>query len=58
MTGWLQRRALRTIHEFRARLARYKLQERRIARVGLAAATQDTAARWGPTTPVFRAVSS
>ncbi|HEY3219630.1 MAG TPA: 1-acyl-sn-glycerol-3-phosphate acyltransferase [Gemmatimonadales bacterium] len=36
MTGWLSRRALRTIHEFRARLARYKLQERRLARAALA----------------------
>lgn len=36
MSGWLSRRALRTIHEFRARLARYKLQERRIARAALA----------------------
>ncbi len=35
MSGWLSRRALRTIHEFRARLARYKLQERRIARAAL-----------------------
>jgi glycerol-3-phosphate O-acyltransferase len=34
--GWLRRRALRTIHEFRARLARYKLQERRVARAALA----------------------
>ena len=33
--GWLRRRALRTIHEFRARLARYKLQERRLARAAL-----------------------
>ena len=36
MSGWLSRRAVRTIHEFRARLARYKLQERRIARAALA----------------------
>jgi len=35
VSGWLSRRALRTIHEFRARLARYKLQERRIARAAL-----------------------
>jgi glycerol-3-phosphate O-acyltransferase len=34
--GWLRRRALRTIHEFRARLGRYKLQERRLARAALA----------------------
>jgi len=33
--GWLRRRALRTIHQFRARLARYKLQERRLARAAL-----------------------
>jgi len=31
----LRRRALRTIHQFRARLARYKLQERRLARAAL-----------------------
>ncbi len=36
MSGWLSRRAVRTIHQFRARLARYKLQERRIARAALA----------------------
>ncbi len=36
MSGWLSRRALRTIHEFRAHLARYKLQERRIALAELA----------------------
>jgi glycerol-3-phosphate O-acyltransferase len=36
VSGWLSRRAVRTIHEFRARLARYKLQERRIARAALA----------------------
>lgn len=36
MSGRLSRPALRTIHEFRARLARYKLQERRIARAELA----------------------
>jgi len=34
--GWLRRRTLRTIHKFRTRLARYKLQERRIARAALA----------------------
>ncbi len=34
--GWWRRRALRTIHQFRARLARYKLQERRLARAALA----------------------
>jgi glycerol-3-phosphate O-acyltransferase len=34
--GWLRRRALRTIHQFRTRLARYKLQERRLARAALA----------------------
>ena len=36
MTGWLGRRALRTIHEFRTRLARYHLQQRRTAKVALA----------------------
>jgi glycerol-3-phosphate O-acyltransferase len=36
VSGWLSRRAVRTIHEFRARLARYKLQERRLARAALA----------------------
>lgn len=36
MSGRLSRPALRTIHEFRARLARYKLQERRITRAELA----------------------
>ena len=36
MRGWLRRRALRTIHQFRTRLARYKLQERRLARAALA----------------------
>ncbi len=36
MSGWLSRRAVRTIHKFRARLARYKLQERRLAREALA----------------------
>ena len=36
MSGWLSRRTLRTIHEFRTRLGRYKLQERRIARAALA----------------------
>ena len=28
MKGWLRRRALRTVHEFRTRLARYQLQQR------------------------------
>ena len=37
MTGWLGRRALRTIHEFRARLARYHLQQRKVAKAALAA---------------------
>jgi len=37
VTGWLGRRALRTIHEFRARLARYHLQHARVAKVALAA---------------------
>jgi len=36
VTGWLSRRALRTIHQFRTRLGRYKLQERRLARAALA----------------------
>src|SRR5207302_2372649 len=36
MTGWLGRRALRTIHEFRARLARYHLQQRKVAKATLA----------------------
>jgi len=36
VTGWLGRRALRAIHEFRARLARYHLQQRRAARAALA----------------------
>lgn len=36
MTGWLGRRALRAIHEFRTRLARYHLQQRRIAKAALA----------------------
>ena len=35
MTEWLRRRALRTIHEFHARLARYQLQQRRQARDAL-----------------------
>jgi glycerol-3-phosphate O-acyltransferase len=37
VTGWLGRRALRTIHEFRTRLARYHLQQRRVAQAALAA---------------------
>ncbi len=36
MTGWLGRRALRTIHEFRIRLARYHLQQRGAAKATLA----------------------
>ena len=36
MTGWLGRRALRAIHEFRTRLARYHLQQRRAAKIALA----------------------
>lgn len=36
MSGRLSRPALRAIHEFRARLARYKLQERRVTRAELA----------------------
>jgi len=37
VTGWLGRRALRTIHKFRARLARYHLQQRSVAKAALAA---------------------
>src|SRR5207237_776494 len=37
VTGWLGRRALRTIHQFRTRLARYHLQQRRAAKAALAA---------------------
>ena len=37
MTGWLGRRALRTIHQFRTRLARYHLQQRRTAKAALIA---------------------
>ncbi len=36
MSGRVSRPALRAIHEFRARLTRYKLQERRLAREALA----------------------
>ena len=36
MRGWLRRKALRTLHEFRTRLARYKLQERRLVKAALA----------------------
>jgi glycerol-3-phosphate O-acyltransferase len=36
VTGWLGRRALRTIHEFRTRLARYHLQQRGAAKAALA----------------------
>lgn len=36
MRGWLRRHALRTIHQFRARLGRYKLQERRLTKAALA----------------------
>jgi glycerol-3-phosphate O-acyltransferase len=36
VTGWLGRRALRAIHEFRTRLARYHLQQRRAAKIALA----------------------
>jgi len=35
VTEWLRRHALRTIHEFHARLARYQLQQRRQARDAL-----------------------
>jgi glycerol-3-phosphate O-acyltransferase len=35
VTGWLGRRALRTIHEFRTRLARYHLQQRTLAKAVL-----------------------
>lgn len=44
MSGWLSRRAIRTIHEFRTRLARYKLQERRLARAALGDDSAITAA--------------
>jgi len=37
VTGWLGRRALRTIHQFRARLARYHLQHARVAKAALTA---------------------
>jgi len=37
VTGWLGRRAIRTIHEFHARLARHQLQHARVARAALAA---------------------
>jgi len=37
VTGWLGRRALRTIHEFRTRLARYHLQHARAAKLALTA---------------------
>jgi len=33
--GWLRRHALRTIHEFRVRLERYQLQQRRLAKAAL-----------------------
>src|SRR5207247_3926685 len=33
--GWLRRHALRTIHEFRVRLGRYQLQQRRLAKAAL-----------------------
>ena len=47
MTGWLARRALRTIHQFRTRLARYHLQQRRTAKSVLArdAEVQEAVAR-------------
>ena len=35
MRGWLRRKALRTLHEFRTRLDRYKLQERRLVKAAL-----------------------
>ena len=35
MRGWLRRRALRTVHEFRTRLARYQLQQRHHVRAAL-----------------------
>ncbi len=35
MREWLRRRALRTIHEFRTRLARYHLQQRTLAKQAL-----------------------
>src|SRR5207244_11325928 len=36
VTGWLGRRALRALHEFRPRLARYHLRQRRAAKIALA----------------------
>src|SRR3990172_5547651 len=38
VTGWLGRRGLRTIHEFRTRLARYHFQQRGLAKAALATA--------------------
>ena len=35
MRGWLRRRARRTLHQFRTRLARFQLQQRRTAKAAL-----------------------
>ena len=37
MTAWLDRAAVRTLHEFRARVARYQLQQPRLAKASLRA---------------------
>jgi glycerol-3-phosphate O-acyltransferase len=58
--GWLRGSILRTIHEFRARVARYKLQERRLAKATLAddpvitAAVRDHMAAQGLPEPAVR----
>jgi len=60
VTGWFARRALRTIHEFRTRLDRYKLQERRLAKAALSgdpvitAAVRDHMAAHGLPEPAVR----
>ena len=60
MRGWLRGSILRTIHEFRARVARYKLQERRLAKATLAddpviaAAVRDHMAAQGLSEPAVR----
>jgi glycerol-3-phosphate O-acyltransferase len=58
--GWLRGSVLRTIHEFRTRVARYKLQERRLAKAMLAddpviaAAVRDHMAGQGLSEPAVR----
>jgi glycerol-3-phosphate O-acyltransferase len=58
--GWLRGSVLRTIHEFRTRVARYKLQERRLAKATLAddpviaAAVRDHMAAQGLSEPAVR----